>query len=68
MLTWWQIGIKDNNWDFSENELSYALLYLTNEGYIILETNITTGFPEYSLTIKGIQIKEDGGFTRIQKI
>jgi hypothetical protein len=58
--------------DWTDSEVLFIIDILIDEGYVIMNKGDFSGnnvkMPTYSLTTKGIRLKQNGGFVRKQKI
>lgn len=65
-------GEKKYNINWTDSDKIYIINVLIDEGYVIMNKGDFTGnnvkMPTYSLTTKGIRLKQNGGFVRKKRI
>jgi hypothetical protein len=65
-------GEKKHNIKWTDSDKIYIINVLIDEGYVIMNSGDFTGnnvkMPTYSLTTKGIRLKQNGGFVRKKRI
>lgn len=65
-------GKKKFNLDWNDTDILFIMNVLQGEGYVIMNKGDFTGsrltMPTYSLTSKGVRLKQNGGFVRKKRI